>query len=348
VTSLSESVTPPYIADIRSQPEALQRLLDQGLPTPAQGLLQRLPTFGRVIMTGMGASLHALYPGFLALAAAGVPVWCIEAAELLSDAGGLVTADSLLWVTSQSGRSAEIAPLLARSPRPRAILAVTNDVTGPLAAAADAVIELCSGEEHTVGTRSYLNSLAAHLMATEAALGRPVPRDVYDMPLRLAGYLKQWDDHLAAWDAAVSQDILFTVGRGASLAAARTGALIVKEAAKTPLEAMSAPQFRHGPLEMADAATCVIVLPGTAADAVANDRLAADLSAVGANAVRLTEGQGPGRPGRAGPWMPEVGADGTRPIAEIMPFQLLSVLLAQRRGLEPGAFRQIGKVTTTL
>src|SRR6202034_3174578 len=174
---------PPYIADIRSQPEALQRLLDQGLPAEAVALLRRLPRFGRVIMTGMGASLHALYPGFLALAAAGVPVWCIEAAELLSDAGGLVTADSLLWVTSQSGRSAEIAPLLARSPRPQAILGVTNDMPGPL-----------------------------------------------------AGYLNQWDDQLAAWDAAVSQEILFTVGRGASLAAARTGALIVKEAAKTPLE----------------------------------------------------------------------------------------------------------------
>jgi glutamine---fructose-6-phosphate transaminase (isomerizing) len=342
VTSLSESVIPPYIADIRSQPEALQRLLDRGLPASALALLQRLPTFGRVIMTGMGASLHALYPGFLALAAAGVPVWCIEAAELLSDAGGLVTADSLLWVTSQSGRSAEIAPLLASSPGPRAILAVTNDITGPLAAAADAVIELCSGEEHTVGTRSYLNSLAAHLMATGAALGRQTPRDVYEMPGRLASYLKQWDDHLASWDAAVSQDILFTVARGASLAAARTGALIVKEAAKTPLEAMSAPQFRHGPLEMADGSTCVIVLPGTAADAVPNDRLAADLSAVGANVVRLTAGHGPG------PWMPEVRADETRPIAEIVPFQLLSVLLAERRGLEPGAFRQIGKVTTTL
>jgi glucosamine 6-phosphate synthetase-like amidotransferase/phosphosugar isomerase protein len=49
-----------------------------------------------------------------------------------------------------------------------------------------------------------------------------------------------------------------------------------------------------------------------------------------------------------GPWMPDVHADETRPIAEIVPFQLLSVLLAQRQGLEPGAFRQIGKVTTTL
>jgi glucosamine--fructose-6-phosphate aminotransferase (isomerizing) len=86
----------------------------------------------------------------------------------------------------------------------------------------------------------------------------------------------------------------------------------------------------------------VVSVPGTAADAVPNDRLAHDLSAVGANVVRLAAGYGPG------PRMPEVRADETRPIAEIVPFQVLSVLLAQRRGLEPGAFRQIGKVTTTL
>jgi len=36
------------------------------------------------------------------------------------------------------------------------------------------------------------------------------------------------------------------------------------------------------------------------------------------------------------------------PLGEILPFQLLSVLLAPRLGYQPGAFRQIGKVTTTL
>ena len=342
MTSLLASATPPYVADIRSQPEALQRLLDQGVTEPARQLLQRLPTFGRVIMTGMGASLFALYPAFLELAAAGFPVWCIEAAELLSQADGLITPDSLLWVTSQSGRSAEIAALLEQPRRLRAILGVTNDTTSPLAAAADAVIELRSGAEHTVGTRSYVNSLAAHLLATAVAAQRPAPRELYEMPSRLGDYLSRWDAQLSAWDTAVTENVLFAVGRGASLAAAQTGALIVKEAAKVPMEAMSAPQFRHGPLELADGRTCIIVLAGAAADAPANDRLMSDLLAVGANVVRLPA------TAAGGPLLPAGYSDQVRPIAEIVPFQLLSVLLADRQGLEPGAFRHIGKVTTAL
>jgi glucosamine--fructose-6-phosphate aminotransferase (isomerizing) len=194
-----------------------------------------------------------------------------------------------------------------------------------------------------VGTRSYVNSLAAHLRATAAALGRETPAELYKMPARLADYLSGWPEHLATWDAAVAEQILFAVGRGASLAAARTGALIVKEAAKTPMEAASASQFRHGPLEMADSRTCVIVLPGTPADAPLNDRLASDLSSFGANAIMLAT---PGHPG--GPELPAARSDETRPLGEILPFQALSVVLAERRGLEPGAFRQIGKVTTTL
>ncbi len=115
------------------------------------------------------------------------------------------------------------------------------------------------------------------------------------MPGRLADYLGRWDAQLSAWDTAVTENVLFAVGRGASLAAAQTGALIVKEAAKAPMEAMSAPQFRHGPLELADGRTCIIVLAGAAADAPANDRLVSDLLAVGASVVRLpaTSAAGP-------------------------------------------------------
>jgi glutamine---fructose-6-phosphate transaminase (isomerizing) len=336
--------TPAYVADIHQQPQALQQLLDAPIDPRARDLLRRLSNFGRVILTGMGASLYAQYPAYLTLAAAGLPVWHVEASELLGGAAGLVTTDTLLWITSQSGRSAEVTALLDRlTGRRPAVLGFTNDPASPLAGAADAVIGLHSGEEHTVGTRSYVNSLAAHLRSAAAALGREIPAEVSEMPARLADYLGGWQEHLAAWDAAVAEQILFAVGRGASLAAARTGALIVKEAAKTPMEAASASQFRHGPLEMADHRTCVIVLPGTPADAPLNDRLASDLSSFGANAVVLAPAGHPG-----GPQLPEARSDEARPLAEILPFQLLSVVLAERQGLEPGAFRQIRKVTTTL
>lgn len=334
-----------YVTDIRAQPQALQALLDRSPGEAAQQLLGRLSKFDRVIMTGMGASLHAQYPAFLALAAAGLPVWWIETSELLGEARGLLTARSLLWITSQSGRSAEVVALLSERPSGlRAVLGVTNDLTSPLAEAADAVIELCSGEELTVGTRSYVNSLAAHLEAAAIALGRPVPRDLYDMPGHLDAYLGRWDEHMKKWDSAVRQSTIFSLGRGTSLAAAMTGALIVKEAAKVAMEGMSASQFRHGPLEMANDRTCIILLPGTAASAPLIDRLAADLTAVGANAVRLLGWDLPG--GR--PWLPAAGSAETLPIAEIIPFQLLSVILAERQGLEPGAFRQIAKITTVL
>jgi glutamine---fructose-6-phosphate transaminase (isomerizing) len=74
------------------------------------------------------------------------------------------------------------------------------------------------------------------------------------------------------------------------------------------------------------------------------DRLAADLTAVGANAVQLLGWDLPGDR----PSLPAAGSAQTLPIAEIIPFQLLSVMLAERQGLEPGAFRQIAKVATVL
>jgi glutamine---fructose-6-phosphate transaminase (isomerizing) len=339
-----------YLSDIRHQPDSLQQLLDSPVDPAALSLLLRLGDFERVILTGMGASLHALYPAFLALASAGRPVWQLETSELLGEAGGLITPGALLWITSQSGRSAEITALLDRvcgleraCGRRPAMLGFTNDTASPLAESADAVVELRSGAEHAVGTRSYVNSLAAHARATAVALGRELASEVSEAPSRLADYLGQWDEHIAAWDTAVSQQILFTVGRGASLAAVRTGALIIKEAAKTPIEPMSAPQFRHGPLEMADKRTCVIVVPGAPGDVPLNEQLAADMTAFGANAIML----GLPRSGN-GPQLPKLTSDEARPLGEILPFQLLSVVLADRLGYEPGAFRQIGKVTTKL
>ena len=95
---------------------------------------------------------------------------------------------------------------------------------------------------------------------------------------------------------------------------------------------------------MADDRTCAILLPGTAASAPSIDRLAADLTAVGANAVQLLGWDLPADR----PRLPAAGSAQTLPIAEIIPFQLLSVILAERQGLEPGTFRHIAKVTTVL
>lgn len=338
------SATPPYLDDIRSQPAALQELLDVGLPADVRRLVSDLGRFDRIVLTGMGASLFANYPAFLQLGGAGLPVWCVETSELLGPAGGLITSRSLLWVVSQSGNSAEVTALLERLRMPRpVVLGVTNDTASGLGLGADVLIELHSGEEHTVGTRSYVNTLAAMALATSVAVGGGRPAELFEFPERLESYLAGWDDHVSVLARAVRRPTIFVVGRGASLAAVETGALIIKEAAKVPVEGMSAPQFRHGPLELVGPDVTVIHLAGHGPDIDFNRQMVADVEQAEGAAVWLGTG-----PDEGEVTLPSVSTVAALPIAEILPLQLLSVVLAERNGVEPGAFRTIEKVTRTL
>ena len=38
-------------------------------------------------------------------------------------------------------------------------------------------------------------------------------------------------------------------------------------------------------------------------------------------------------------------SDLARPLVEILPLQMLSLVMAQRKGIEPGIFRYVGKIT---
>ncbi len=336
----------PYEHDIHAQPEVLQHLLDGGLGREERRLLTSAATVDRIVLTGMGASLHGLYPSYLRLLNAGFPVWLVETAELLGPAGGLLTADTLLWVTSQSGHTAEVIALLNDfRVRPAAILGVTNSCDSPLARGCDVVLPLRSGTETTVGTRSYTNTLAISALAVDVILGVDTSSPaVGSVPQALADYLDDWDHHVARLDGVVPPGTaLFALGRSSSLAAAATGALIVKEAAAHPIEPLSVPQFRHGPLEMAGSATTALILAGDAMSRPLNARLDEDLRSFDATTVWLDPSEE-----SHGPRLPRLNDDVSRPFAEILPFQALSVALAHRAGRVPGTFSKINKVTTTL
>ena len=347
-TSHDAALVPGYLQDIHLQPEALAGLLEAGLTPDVLSLLDRAGQFDRIVMTGMGSSLFGQYPSFLRLARAGWPVWSIETAELLGHARGLITDRTLLWITSQSGRTAEVVALLEQlEVRPAAILGVTNDPASPLGEGASAVLHLHSGPEKTVSTRSYLNTLAASALATSHVLGEAADRELAAGPARVADYLKEWDRHKAEVDHALPESTMFILGRGASLAATMTGSLIIKEAAGRSVEGLSVPQFRHGPLEMAGPDLSVIVLAGDPVDHELNAAMRRDLTSFGARVAWVDTAVDPAQDS-IGLTMPDLSGAIARPIAEILPLQLLSVVLAERADHEPGAFHKIGKVTRSL
>jgi len=343
-------MTTPYIHDLTTQPEALLAALKTWHFSSLQPVYQDLQAgrFDRILITGMGASYSGAYPAWLLLSQQTTPVLLQETSELIHAARGLITPRTLLWIVSQSGRSAEILPLLdlPRSQRPF-ILAATNNPDSPLAQGGDVVLALNTPEELTVSSRTYLATLGLTQLAALALLGQPLDAaraDLEKTAQAAQAYLAHWDEHLAFLRQHVTQtDRTVVLGRGASFAAAQTGALILAEAGRTLASGMPAAQFRHGPLELADPRLTAFVLAGEERTRPLTRRLLADLLGYGVHAFWVSPEEDPQVTTIPMPACYGIG----RPVAEMLPFQLLSVVLAERGGFEAGRFRYSGKVTTS-
>lgn len=340
----------PYIEDIVSQPEMLDAMLgrlhmDELLPVRA--MLQQ-GDFDRVVITGMGASLYGSYPAALLMDNAGVPAIWIDNAELLHYAPGLITGRTLLWVISQSGQSAEVVHLLepGRVARPRLLMSITNDAESVLAKGSQVVLPIDAPAEISVSTRTYLNTLALSQLAALTLLGRDIQPAV-DALYRAAGsirmYLHSLDELVQDFCRQVGLPRhMILLGRGPSMAAAWCGALVQGEAAKAPVLALNAAEFRHGPMEMLAPELTVLALAGAPETAGLNRRLMGDIAARGGRGFWVSSQADAELPTLL---MPE-GAGVALPLVEILPFQVLSVALAQQAGVEAGKFLFSGKVTT--
>jgi glutamine---fructose-6-phosphate transaminase (isomerizing) len=339
-------------ADILEQPEALRRMLDAAGP----GLEALRPwseklrdgTLKRIVMTGMGGSAFAIYPSQIYLVERGIATTNVEASELLYYYLSLLDPATLLVMISQSGRSVEIQRLVERTGARAPVVAVTNDLDSPLARSSQLALHINAGPELTVSTKTYTCTLGLLHLVARALSGAPVQPAIDDVR-RVADSIERM---LPAWErqidglAAQLDNTRFVefLGRGPSRASALTAALITKETAKLPTEGMIGGQFRHGAIEVVSPGVGIVIFAGPERTRTLDLALAADLAArealvvlVGADqdVLGITSVETPG----VNEW--------TAPIAEIVPIQLLATRLAVRRGIEPGKFRFIQKVTVT-
>lgn len=328
--------------------DGLLRFADTRLPDGLAGL--DLRGYDRIVLTGMGGSDHGTIPFELRLARAGLPVWRVMAGRLLETLE-LVTAGTLLVVTSQSGRSGEIVALLERlERRPKAILAVTDDAASPLAAAADHVVLLVSGREATVATKSYANTLAAfHRLAGLLLEGRDGPA-VDDIRAAAGSLQRHIDRGTPAVDALVARmpagaaPRLALIGAGPDTATALAGAMVLKEAAKVAAEGYAGGAFRHGPLELAGPGLTALLFGRGSPEEVSPNALARDLATTGSAVVTV------GPAAYAGSGL--VAVAGTTELERLLHgmyvVQRLSVGMARAAGLVPGAFLYGQKITAQL
>ena len=322
------------LTDILDQPRALREALraHRGL-APLLGPGDRR----RVVLAGMGASHFAAYPAFLSLLRRGAAAVWIEAGELLHFAPEALGPGTVAVLVSQSGRSAEIMRLL-EARRGAALVGVTNDPDSPLGRAADVCVPMHAGPEQAgVATKTFTCSLLAlDLLAGGAAQDWPGIADALEGVLERRG---QWLPGLEAALGATAH--VWALGRGAALAAALTCGLMLKEAGALHGEGLSVPQFRHGPLEAAGPGRSALLLTSPGALGRLDLELAAEMAEAGMGVAACTQPGQEAPPGVHGlPW------PHPSPAVLVAAGQCLAHAAALRRGVRPGSFERVGKVTT--
>lgn len=351
----------PFMTEILDQPRALRRAAALlGGQAEFFALTETLiDRRGPLLLTGMGSSFHACQAAASALGQRGVLAVTTNTAELLHFQWKTAAAARAVVLISQSGRSVEVLRLvrklrsLARRPR---LIAITNGTDNPLTPMVDICLDTAAGQEIGPSTKSYAAtfvplaalveslSAAASRRSTASALSRvaeaahaaaDAAEQLVKKPDALADELYEWLD---------GRKRVSILGRGVARGPAETSALVLKEAARFPAEALDAADFRHGPLELAGPDLAVLLLSLEETTRRLDDRLAAEVARhrtavlVVANAQGLADAARTLAIGRVEPLMACAVA--------VIPAQLLAWRLARALGRRPGEFRLASKVTT--
>lgn len=344
-----------FLAEIAGQPEAMRRAAD-GLAEQRAALeiVARDGAAGPVVFTGMGASHAACQVPVTALTDAAVDARRADAAELLHFGLPALASAATVVLVSQSGRSAEtlaLARAIADAGGP-STLAVTNGEINPLATAAGAALDVRAGQEEGPSTMTFaasivvLGAVAEVLSGAEAGTATDRVATLAAEAAGAAGDLIDDLIHGEDWFDPWLGDRrrVVVLGRGAGLAAAEAGALLMKEAARVQAEAAGSGQFRHGPLELAGPDLAVALVSTEPATRDLDLRLASDLAEAGAATLLI----GPDVPASIGASAVDtrVWSRAIAPAVAAIPLQLLAWRLAARRGLPPGRLAVASKVTT--
>jgi len=339
----------PFERNIREQSDALRALLAAGTDSRLSAIVDR--PWERVVLTGMGSSHFAGLPTWRALVATGVPAWNVDAGQLL-DTPGLITPETLVIATSQSGASGEVVELIDRAAAGRlqwgALVGVAAAEESPLSNAADVFLPLRSGDEATVSTKSYLNTLAVQRRVA-AAFGAGdaagVETQIAEAADRIEPLLELDTTALARGALAHARPRLATVGWGDDAATALYAALIIKEASKVAIEGFVGGEFRHGPYELAGPGLTAVLFGASVEDADGPlARIGGDLLASGAAVVLVGDLELDGATTITAP----VGDSLVALAAQSVVAESLAVAVARANGVDPGAFAYGSKVTVKL
>ena len=277
-----------FLKDILRQPEELQRTIElltgpQGAGrTALDAATAAIRTARHVYLTGIGSSLHAALNVSTLFHQHAYPVYCEDAAELLTFA--TFPKDSAMILISRSGKSTEIVQLAAKARRAGvSVIGITNAPEGTLAKQAQVALVVPVAFDHAISVNTYTTLALATGMLADSVVTLNAGRRVTPgcgqgvaaldsaqarAPLRakpsgpglaesLSFSLAQagraipgWQEQIAISSWLAPHTTTYFLARGSSLGTAYEARLMWEEGVKTPATAMGTGGFRHGPQEI--------------------------------------------------------------------------------------------------
>ena len=257
---------------MRSQPEALQRILDDEAPVAraAERIRGR-----RVMIVGTGTSWHAANQGAWFLRAAGVQAWAVQAADAALGGPFPDPDDALVLLTHRGTKryTSDVARLARERDVP---VVLVSRIGNP-----EADLDTVPAETSSAFTASHLGALL-RVAQLASALGAQL------------GPLTALPDAVAAELAAPATGVspparlLEVAGVGINAWTASEGALKVRETSYLATEGGWCEQLIHGPSVALGQSDALVVLDGGGPGAARLDDLAEVVSAHGSAVHRFT------------------------------------------------------------
>src|SRR6516225_398788 len=231
------------------------------------------------VLCGRGSSGHVgVFLRYLIETRLHLPVSASAPSVITAFRKPLTLRNALFIVISQSGRSPDLvaATRSARDSGARTV-AIVNAAESPVADAAEFVIPIEAGAEHSVAaTKTVIGSMAAGAELIAALADDATLRSALDrLPERLQrAAALDWSE--VAGDLA-NASAVFVASRGLGLGPAREIALKLAEILRLPALGFSAAELQHGPRAALSAKTPVILMRLNDETAATVDALAHEL-----------------------------------------------------------------------
>ncbi len=340
-------------SEIFEQPEVLARLLrTQAAPVREMAAAVHGRGVQSVFIAARGSSDNAaLYGKYLWGSLNRLPVALAPPSLFTAYRTPPRLAGSLVVGISQSGESPDIVSVVGEGRAQGALtLAITNEPSSPLAAAAEMVLDTGAGPERAVAaTKTYTTQLLAMALLCAATRGDERLVAGLERVPELVGESLALEESMPAAAAGFrGMERCVVLGRGFNYATAYEWSLKLKEMAYVVAEPYSSADFRHGPVAIVSDGLPVLAV--AAAGAVFDDLLALLRSLVADSQARLLVlsneeralalAQTPLR-------LPRDLPEWLSPLVSIVPAQLFCYHLTRAKGYDTERPRRLRKVTRT-